>query len=135
MLEYEHALMNMRSIANFYKKAYYKSQVYEPFFKYINKILHKFKEIQDIISHYEEKKFEIDQLHAEIQFYQKENVELNIKENEKVKKNSIPELVGKEEVEESKSSSLLEKEIPSRKVSKGREFLNIQNEAKKERKS
>src|SRR3990167_2377736 len=25
MLEYEHALMNMRSIANFYKKAYYKS--------------------------------------------------------------------------------------------------------------
>ena len=65
----------------------------------------------------------------------KENVELNIKENEKVKKNSIPELVGKEEVEESKSSSLLEKEIPSRKVSKGREFLNIQNEAKKERKS
>ena|SRR3990167_8410005 len=54
-----------------------------------------------------------------------ETVELNINENEKVKKNSIPELVGKEEIEESKSSSLLEKEIPSRKVSRGREFLNI----------
>ena len=76
MLEYEHALLNFRSLANFYKKAFYKTKVYEPFFKYLNKVLRKFQEIQEIINKFEEKKFEIDQLQVELQFYQKENSEL-----------------------------------------------------------
>ena len=86
MLEYDHALLNMRSMANFYKRAYHRSKIYEPFFQYVNKILKKFKEIQEIIDHYEEKKFEIDQLHAEISHYQAESVELKRSSEETKKK-------------------------------------------------
>ena len=86
MLEYHHAILNLISISNFYKRAYYKSQVYEPFFKYITKIFEKFQEIQDIINNFEEKKIEIDQLSGELQLLQKQNSELRL-DKDKLMKN------------------------------------------------
>ena len=82
MLEYEHAIANLMLLSNFYKKAYYKSTIYQPFFDYIKKVFEKFQEIQDIIEHYEEKKFEIDKLIAESQFLQKQVSEERLKREE-----------------------------------------------------
>lgn len=82
MLEYEHAIANLIMISNFYKKAYYRSTIYEPFFNYIKKVFDKFKEIEDLIENYEEKKFEIDKLIAENQFLQKQVSEERLKREE-----------------------------------------------------
>lgn len=76
LLDYDRAIKNLVALANFYKISYYKSRVYEPFFKYVMKIFDKFKEIEEVIEKYEEKKFEIDKLVAENTYITKENSEL-----------------------------------------------------------
>lgn len=86
MFEYDHAVVNLMALANFYKKAYFKSQIYEPFIKYVTKLFKKFQEIKELMTKYEEMQFEIDKLLAENQIMSRQTGELK-QEKEHAQKN------------------------------------------------